>query len=221
MNEKKREIEREEKKTAARLVRSQFLVDMEAHFKIVKARKTQRESKPLIKTTTVTTVHTETMGSVATKRTTTTVTETQTTEIVPNPSIVCVPGYIESIEIDFSSLPSTRVSQREYFCRIFTVTFLFFFCVLRLVLQSSALFTPLCNSSCTPMISSLPDYSHPRSLPRLHSLAQSHIFTHFLHRSRSHTYRLIHSLNHPLPQSSLRTGPQPFYSHVSPRTLSS
>ena len=82
---------------------------MEEHFKTVKSRKTEKASKPKTKTTTVTTVITETEGSVATKRTTTTVTETQTTEIVLNPSIVCVPGYIENIEIDFSSLPSTRV----------------------------------------------------------------------------------------------------------------
>ena len=222
LNEKKREIEREEKKTAARLVRSQFLVDMEAHFKIVKARKILRESKPMIKTTTVTTVHTETMGSVATKRTTTTVTETQTTEIVPNPSIVCVPGYIESIEIDFSSLPSTRVSQSAHFCRLNIDVSLFLFFVTRLVLQSITPYLP----SQPPSFFTL-SYSYPSSLALRQSLAQSHVFTHFLRQTftRSHTHTLTDSSTYSPNQSvthilflsltpPLRTGPQPFYSPV-------
>ena len=96
-----------------RKLRYAFLLKIEEHFKAQIDRKKSKSYKlPEIKTKTVTTVTTDSSGAIGTTRVTTTVTETTTTEIIQSTSALSVPGYIEGvIDIDFSSLPPTKVKS--------------------------------------------------------------------------------------------------------------
>ena len=113
----KRSRERELIRDNCHRLRYDFLLKIEDHFKgLIERKKEKNRKSPKTTTKTVTTVSKDSTGLTAATRTTTTITETVITEIVQSSSALCVPGYIDDIEIDFSSLPPTKVFIRPSVC---------------------------------------------------------------------------------------------------------